>query len=217
MVTAICLIAICKEIRGLRAALCLVLVCPGSQATSGSSPGNGHTWHPQALKQAQAAFQTRCGDPSPPPPAPGCLQQQDQRRAWQSPTVDVILGQLGSLCPSPPDNTRKRRGGCGGLETQEENESVWRVGREREPRQVATSHGSEENERTLHQQFSRHQLVVEGKEAGCPRKTAWSWRGGPHVVRVSGGLDLDGGLYSLSMTKAPRPRQARAGRVEGPG
>lgn len=61
---------------------------------------------------------------------------------------------------------------------EEESESVWGVGRETEPRQAATSQVSSRNERTLHQQFSRHRLVAEGKETCCPRQIPWklAWR-----------------------------------------
>lgn len=90
----------------------------------------------------------------------------------------------------------------------------WGVGREGEPRQAATSQGEREN--TPSAVFIRHSLWWRERRQAVQGKYRGGWRGGPHVVCVSGRLDL-GGIYSLTMTKASRPRRARAGSAEGPG
>lgn len=65
---------------------------------------------------------------------------------------------------------------------------------------MATSQACSRRERTLPQQFSRPQLVVEGRRRAVQGKHRGGRRGGLHVVRVSGRLDWEG--------LAPRPHPA---------
>ena len=107
------------------------------------------------------------------PPGPGCLQQQDQRQAGQSPTVS----------PGKPDRPRLspqiiKGSSAGGVAAGEPRRQVSQFrGWEGRGSHVKLPH-HQGNERTLHQRFSSPQPAVEGEETGCPRQIAGklAWR-----------------------------------------
>lgn len=151
----------------------LVLVCPGSWATSCFYPGNCHAGHPLGTHWAPTGFEAgreHCGSSTGLPPrlsaAAGpeacCANSRHRYYPWK--------------LENPHRLTQRVEGR--GAQGEEESESVCGVGRETGPRPAATSRASSRNERTLHQQFSRHRLVVEGKETRCPRQIPWklAWR-----------------------------------------
>lgn len=149
------------------------------------------------------------------PPDPGCLRQQDQRRARLSPTVDCCPQKLENPCPSPQ---RIKGSGAQGEEDwkprRRVSQSEGQGGRGshvkwlhcRPPRGMRAASISSFQDIGLRRRKRRH--AVQGKQHG-------GWRGGPHVVCVSGRLDLEGFPPSESHSLTTSESQSRPGRPAG--
>lgn len=144
------------------------------------------------------------------PPDPGGLQQQDQRHARLRPSADCSPGKLENPCPAPQII---KGSGARGEEDWKPRRKVSQSGgwEGRGSHEVATLQASKGEERTLHQQFSTHQLVEERKETRCPRTTVWklAWKGHTWFVLVA---DWTWRALLPQDHKASCPRRARAGR-----
>lgn len=143
------------------------------------------------------------------PPDPGGLQQQEQRHAGLRPSVDCSPGKLENPCPAPQIikgsgargeedwKPRRKVSQSGGWEGRGSHVK-WPYCRP--PRGKREHSISSFQHISLWRRERRH--AVQGKQCG-------SWRGGPHVVCVSGRLDLEGFTPSGSQSLLSQKSQSR--------